>query len=86
MGTALETGLGMVSPAVGVRVLIGAAVMRAGNVRQLLVDHAQRRTLLTVSQAVPEGSVLVDERPDDSKRMLRAGVAARPPLAAEARR
>lgn len=60
--------------------------MLVGTARQLLVEQARRRTLLTVSQAFPEGSVLVDERPDGSKLTLRAGAAAVSAPAMEIRR
>ncbi len=76
----------MVALAVGIRVLLGAAAMLVGTARQLLVEQARRRTLLAVSQAVPEGSVLVDKRPDGSKLTLRTGAATVSAPATEARR
>jgi hypothetical protein len=75
MGTALGTGLGVVVAAVGVRVLIAAVVAMADTARQLLVERARRRTLLTVTRAVSEASMLVDERPDGSKLTVRVGAA-----------
>lgn len=68
MGMALESGVGVVILIVGIRLVYGVAATLTGIARQLVMERARRRTLLTVARAVPEGGVVMDERPDGSKQ------------------